>query len=373
MTAAEEALRTMYGIGERLAELAGTRNFSARDSPVTSIHDRLRTPPNATDFGLRELMAVREIVHAFLTAERPEDVYQFALDRVSPLVGATFACVYLIDEGSELMRLAAVHNWPERYARVPRPDARAPRLRAERRSGERAAHDRSARRVRRSVARGLAGGRDRARLPIVRRAAAADGDRSMLGTVTFYFASPKAVAAETRHLHADGRRPDGGDGREGALDRGSAQGERGADARRTRSSSGSTPTCVEARRSRTSSSSNISHELRTPLTAVIGYISLMQDGLAGPITGEQQQTLEQVKDASEQLLTLIGDLLELTALKRGALDAVVTDVDPRDPLRDAVAAARGRREHGRARGRRAAHRAVDAERPADDRESARRR
>src|SRR3954464_9329946 len=62
-------------------------------------------------------MVVREIVHAFHTAQRPGDVYQFALDRVSPLVGATFACVYLVDETSDLMRLQAVHNWPERYAR----------------------------------------------------------------------------------------------------------------------------------------------------------------------------------------------------------------------------------------------------------------
>src|SRR5215467_6683965 len=84
---------------------------------VTSIPERLRTPPDSNDFGLRELVAVREVAHAFLTAERPEDVYQLALDRVSPLVGATFACVYSIDEGSELMRLAAVHNWPQRYAR----------------------------------------------------------------------------------------------------------------------------------------------------------------------------------------------------------------------------------------------------------------
>src|SRR5436309_1431644 len=84
---------------------------------MPSIPERLRTPADSSDFGLRELMAVREIVHAFLTAERPGDVYQFALDRVSPLVGATFACVYLIDEGSELMRLAAAHNWPEKYAR----------------------------------------------------------------------------------------------------------------------------------------------------------------------------------------------------------------------------------------------------------------
>src|SRR5438046_8564810 len=82
--------------------------------PLTT--ERLRPPPESTDSGVRELIAVREIVHAFLTADRPEQVYQFALDRVSPLVGATFACVYLIDEGSELMRLAAVHNWPEQFA-----------------------------------------------------------------------------------------------------------------------------------------------------------------------------------------------------------------------------------------------------------------
>src|SRR5688500_13705925 len=60
-------------------------------------------------------MAVREIAHAFLTADRPEEVFQFALERVSPLVGATFASIYLVDSGSELMRLAAQFNWPERY------------------------------------------------------------------------------------------------------------------------------------------------------------------------------------------------------------------------------------------------------------------
>ena len=77
--------------------------------------DRLRIVPDPEP-GLRELIAVREIVHAFLTADRPEEVFQFALDRVSPLVGASFACVYLVDGASELMRLAAVHNWPERFA-----------------------------------------------------------------------------------------------------------------------------------------------------------------------------------------------------------------------------------------------------------------
>ena len=70
---------------------------------------------STSDSAVRELMAVREIVHAFLTADNPRDVFQFALERVSPLVGATFACVYLMDGASELMPLVAAYNWPERY------------------------------------------------------------------------------------------------------------------------------------------------------------------------------------------------------------------------------------------------------------------
>jgi signal transduction histidine kinase len=42
-------------------------------------------------------------------------------------------------------------------------------------------------------------------------------------------------------------------------------------------------------------------------------------------------------------LVLIGDLLELTALKRGSIAAMVTELDPREPLRDAAASAKGRR------------------------------
>ena len=44
----------------------------------------------------RELLAVREIAHAFLVAERPSDVQQFALDRVTPLLGAAFSLVMVL-------------------------------------------------------------------------------------------------------------------------------------------------------------------------------------------------------------------------------------------------------------------------------------
>src|SRR5918992_1551611 len=89
------------------------RRGAGRFPPVSAT--RVRIPVDTQDTAIRELMAVREIVHAFLTADHPEEVFRFALERVSPLVGASFASVYLIDGASELMRLAAAYNWPERF------------------------------------------------------------------------------------------------------------------------------------------------------------------------------------------------------------------------------------------------------------------
>jgi signal transduction histidine kinase len=167
--------------------------------------------------------------------------------------------------------------------------------------------------------------------------------KAVLGTVTFYFASPNAASGDMRHLMRM------------VADQMAATAEKAAlieDLRRanialTESNAAlerQYTEVVESRRVKDEFLSNISHELRTPLTAVIGYISLMQEGLGGPITTEQRETLEQVKESSEQLLALIGDLLQLTALKRGAVAAAVAEFDPRDALRDAIAGARGRRE-----------------------------
>jgi signal transduction histidine kinase len=60
------------------------------------------------------------------------------------------------------------------------------------------------------------------------------------------------------------------------------------------------------------------------------------------VTDEQRRTLAQVKTSSQQLLDLIGDLLELTTLKRGGLEIKASEFDVRDPLHDALANTRGR-------------------------------
>lgn len=64
---------------------------------------------------LRELRAAREIAHAFLVADRPADVYQLALDRVTPLLGAAFSLVMELDSRTGLLRPVAQHEWPGRH------------------------------------------------------------------------------------------------------------------------------------------------------------------------------------------------------------------------------------------------------------------
>lgn len=65
-----------------------------------------------------ELEVAREIAESFLTASSPLEVYRLALARVTPIVGASFASVFLKDDDDpRLLRLACAHNWPQASAR----------------------------------------------------------------------------------------------------------------------------------------------------------------------------------------------------------------------------------------------------------------
>jgi signal transduction histidine kinase len=304
------------------------------------IDTQVRIPGTPPDSAIRELVAVREIAHAFLTADRPEEVFQFALERVSPLVGATFASVYLVVGTDDVMGLAAAYNWPERF----RPFLGDMRVRLGRGPSGEAASERRTIQVPdvfadesladwREVASEL-GFRALVALPL-------QTGSGVLGTLTFYFAEAGglddedngllrmvadqlAATAEKARLIEELRRANG------ALLEANAELERQVCA------------ALEARRLKDEFLANMSHELRTPLTAVLGYAYLLQEGLSGPLTDEQRGTLSQVTGASERLLVLIEDLLELTALKRGELRVNVEEFDPRKALEEAIATTRGR-------------------------------
>ncbi len=60
-----------------------------------------------------------------------------------------------------------------------------------------------------------------------------------------------------------------------------------------------------------------SHQLRTPLTSVKGYLSMVLDGDAGKISDQQQKLLAEAFTASQRMVYLIGDFLNVSRLQTG--------------------------------------------------------
>ena len=65
--------------------------------------------------------------------------------------------------------------------------------------------------------------------------------------------------------------------------------------------------------------SHVSHELRTPLTCIHQYVTLILDGLAGPVVPDQADHLKTVLKSVNQLHAMIRDLLEATRAESGKM------------------------------------------------------
>lgn len=61
----------------------------------------------------------------------------------------------------------------------------------------------------------------------------------------------------------------------------------------------------------------MSHELRTPLHAIIGYGSLLGQGIAGPVTEAQTTQLARIGASARHLLSLIDEVLTLSRIAVG--------------------------------------------------------
>lgn len=80
---------------------------------------------------------------------------------------------------------------------------------------------------------------------------------------------------------------------------------------------------------------NMSHELRTPLNSIIGFSSVMLDGMTGELNEEQARQLGMVLGSGRHLLQLVEDILDLSKIEAGAMPVCVTEF-PISKVLDAV-------------------------------------
>ena len=86
--------------------------------------------------------------------------------------------------------------------------------------------------------------------------------------------------------------------------------------------------------------STISHELKTPISAIMMSLKLLEDQRIGSLNDEQQSLASSIKENSDRLLNITGELLKLTQVETGKLILSPKITKPIELINYAVAATR---------------------------------
>ena len=82
--------------------------------------------------------------------------------------------------------------------------------------------------------------------------------------------------------------------------------------------------------------SHVSHELRSPLAAIYEFVTILLDGLAGEIPGEQREHLETMLRNTKQLKTMIDDLLDVSRAQTGKLTVLPRYLGITEPISESL-------------------------------------
>lgn len=81
---------------------------------------------------------------------------------------------------------------------------------------------------------------------------------------------------------------------------------------------------------------NMTHELRTPLNAIIGYSELIKDDAEKAQHAEYINDLDKIVSASNFLLSIINDILDISKIEAGKMDVYISDCNLPDMLNNVV-------------------------------------
>ena len=74
---------------------------------------------------------------------------------------------------------------------------------------------------------------------------------------------------------------------------------------------------------------NMSHELRTPLNAILGFSELIRDGVGGNLlAAKHPEYASDIHKSGTHLLSIINDILDLSKVEAGRLEAQISVLDP---------------------------------------------
>lgn len=84
--------------------------------------------------------------------------------------------------------------------------------------------------------------------------------------------------------------------------------------------------------------STISHELKTPISAIMMSLQLLEDKRVGTLNEEQVQLSKSIKDSSQRLLEITGELLNMAQVEAGKLQMMPKITKPIELIEYAIKA-----------------------------------
>ncbi|HTQ64333.1 MAG TPA: ATP-binding protein [Puia sp.] len=92
----------------------------------------------------------------------------------------------------------------------------------------------------------------------------------------------------------------------------------------------------ELNEAKTNFIATVSHELKTPISSIKMSAQLLNDTRIGSLNNEQQELVQSIRDDSERLLKITGELLNISQAETGQIHLNIHPVDPKKIITYAV-------------------------------------